>query len=104
MIKWFFFFFSFILVVPREESSKLFSGHVNSRGSSGISGLHHKRKLGGEWMCPLPASQRTKSHLKILVVSKKGISIVFLSVEFKAKQKRYESKPGITKIVCFPPK
>jgi len=55
-------------------------------------------------MCPLPASQRTKSHLKILVVSKKGVSIVFLSVEFKAKQKRCESKPGITKIVFFPPR
>lgn len=55
-------------------------------------------------MCPLPPSQRTKSHLKIIVVSKKGVSVVFLSVEFKAKQKRCESKPGITKIVCFPPK
>ena len=55
-------------------------------------------------MCPLSASQRTKSHLKMLVVSKKGASVVFLSVEFKAKQKRCESKPGITKIVFFPPR
>ena len=57
-----FLFFFFLRVVQREDSSKLFSGNVNSKGSSGISGLCHKESLEGNG-CALSLLPREPNHI-----------------------------------------